>query len=676
MTETNENVTDRLTTLGAQLTGYVRDRALAGGSTRRNDGSPGSDTPSGDDRSTTESERCHCDPSFRAPVGGTDRVALVVDSADCPGDGDLVASPYCRATVVDALSRRDAHAVHTRDGGIERSYTDGAAGFLLAAGRFAERVAFHDESLAARTRLDPLGAARIATGRAGPVADLAAETGLAVGAERGVVYDGLLAHSVAPTVARERVDVTPPEDATLAETWTVSSGATVRLYDCGGPHYHVVPPFRDLSAAGRRTLSAAVDLLADGAVDGGERAPARAVRRVANEGERVGLLTDVLRRHTRGLGTLEHLLTDDRVSDVFVTAPVSENPVRVEVDGERATTNVHVTADGAAALASRFRRESGRGFSRSEPTLDATVDVGGTQVRVAGVGDPVSDGLGFAFRSHGGDGWTLPRLVSVGSLTAETAALLSVAVERGAAVLVAGTRGAGKTTLLGSLLFELPADVRTVLIEDTPELPVSDLRRQSRDVQRLGVDTDDGPSIAPVEALRSALRLGEGALVVGEVRGHEAGALYEAMRVGAAGSAVLGTIHADGAHSVRERVVSDLGVSASSFAATDLVVTCRGDPSRHVASVEEVHAHDDGVSFAPLYECVSGDTAVSTGRIERGNSRLVDALSRPGESYADLRATLRRRERDVALAAATDRTRPADVCAAGRDRSAAEQGGE
>ena len=37
--------------------------------------------------------------------------------------------------------------------------------------------------------------------------------------------------------------------------------------------------------------------------------------------------------------------------------------------------------------------------------------------------------------------------------------------------------------------------------------------------------------------------------------------------------AVLGTVHGDGAEAVRERVVADLGVAPSSFAATDLVVT-------------------------------------------------------------------------------------------------------
>ena len=63
--------------------------------------------------------------------------------------------------------------------------------------------------------------------------------------------------------------------------------------------------------------------------------------------------------------------------------------------------------------------------------------------------------------------------------------------------------------------------------------------------------------------------------IIGEVRSKEAKVLYEAMRVGAAGNVVLGTIHADSAYAVWDRVVNDLGVPTTSFKATDLVVVAR-----------------------------------------------------------------------------------------------------
>ncbi len=52
----------------------------------------------------------------------------------------------------------------------------------------------------------------------------------------------------------------------------------------------------------------------------------------------------------------------------------------------------------------------------------------------------------------------------------------------------------------------------------------------------------------------------------------EARALYEAMRVGAVGNVVMGTIHGENAYSIWDRVVNDLGVPTTSFKATDFAV--------------------------------------------------------------------------------------------------------
>ncbi|SDM10774.1 Type IV secretory pathway ATPase VirB11/Archaellum biosynthesis ATPase [Halogranum gelatinilyticum] len=656
---------------------------------------------------------CQCLCSFEEPTGTAvgDRVELVVDADGCPGRGDLAASPECRATVVDALADRDADVVRSVSGGRERTYADRAAALLLAAGRFVERAAFHDERLAERARRDPLGAAHDARGRADATATIAAETGLAevaaaVGGGDGDGNDGgvgdddsdrdtdtdhddtadkadvgryghALAPFVGPTVARAHVRLATPPDATLVDRWSLDTGATVRLYDRAGDgrEYHLEPVAHTLDDRSTRTLAAAEERLAHGGVEGGTRAPGRAVRAVADDDEPVETLAGELATYTRGHGVLEDPFADPRVSDVFVTAPVTENPVRVTVDGETVPTNVRLTPGGVATLASRFRRTSGKPFSRATPTIDAVVDVGENaavdgeagSVRVAGVSAPASDGLGFAFRRHDAEAWTLPALVANDTLPADAAAVLSVAVERAAAGLVAGARGAGKTTLLGALLWELPARTRTVTIEDTPELPVDALQTQGRDVQPLYAGSDDGAALTPTEALRTALRLGEGALVVGEVRGEEAATLYEAMRVGASGSAVLGTIHGDGGQAVRERVVSDLDVPESSFGATDLLVTCAAGDSRHVASIEEVRTTDDGVRFASLFER-TGYGLEPTGTVARGNSTLVADLTRADESYADLRRLLDEREKGLAALATTGRTRPDDVVAAYRGR--------
>lgn len=604
---------------------------------------------------------CRCEATRRTPAGVADpSVTLHVDADECPGEGSLATAPDCRATVVAELAEREAETVLTSAGGVERTYDGRSSAFLLGAGRFVERVAYHDSALAMRARSDPLAAVYAATGRAGPISRIAAETGLAACAEGVAGYEDLLRPTVSPTVARGRTVERPPEDAVLRETRDLDTGAVVRLYRTDGPRdrYHLTPPSASLDRDALETLDAAATALADGTVRGGERAAGRAIRAVADDDDPVETLTAILEKHTRGNGLLDDLFADPRLTDAFLTTPAASTPVRAVVDDEPVTTNVRFSREDVETLASKVRAACGRAFSRASPTVDASID----GVRVAGVTDPASEGPGFAFRRRDDEPWTLTRLVSVGSLPVCAAGLLSLAVERGVTALVAGPRGAGKTTLLGALLWELPAAVRTVLVEDTPELPVDSLRDEGRDVQSLRVGTNQESALTPTDAVRSALRLGEGALVVGEVRGREAAALYEAMRVGAAADAVLGTIHGTDGETVRERVVADLGVPESSFVATDIVVSLA--PDRRLAAIEEVRRVDDGTQFVELFDRNHG-AEPSTGAIDRGESVLVSSLAGPGESYRDVLDAIRARGERIADhaedgrtgTAATDRTR-------------------
>lgn len=618
-------------------------------------------------------EGCRCSLSVIEPAGTgvEDRVELRVIAGDCPGDGDLRSAPACRATVISALAEREVDAVRVQSTGHERFYTDAALALLLAAGRFAALVAHHDAELAVTARIDPLAAAREATGRAGPVGRLVAETGLAECVE-AVSDDEIALRSYdGPTIAQSRVERRPPEDARLQEMDTLPTGGTARRYavdhtqsGAGQTVYHLLPLEASFGSDELRLLDDAAESLAKKG-EGGSLEPARAVRRVTTPDDPVEQLSAVLRKHTRGNGVLDDLFADARVSDAFVTAPATGTPVRVIVDGDPMPTNIQLTPEGVGTIASRVRRTSGRAFSRATPRIDATLpsDSVEDEIRVAGVTRPLSPGTAFSFRRHGAERWTLTRLVAAGSLTPRAAALLSLAVERGAAGLVAGARGAGKTTVLGALLWAIPTTTRTVLIEDTPELPVSALQDAGRDVQPLRVARGDGATAetTPEEALRTALRLGEGALVVGEVRGTEATTLYEAMRVGAASETVLGTVHGENGAAVRGRM-RELGVSEAAFGTTDFVLTtARTDDGRRAISLEEVRATGSGTELRSLFELNDAGVLVPTGALDRGESDLLDGLAAPDETYDDVRTVLAERCETLRSLAADGAVRPATV---------------
>jgi archaeal flagellar protein FlaI len=292
-------------------------------------------------------------------------------------------------------------------------------------------------------------------------------------------------------------------------------------------------------------------------------------------------LANVTARYTIGLGLFEVLLGDDRIEDIYVDAPSQDNPIHVTVGGikgsgtvVRCQTNIVASGSEIEGLVSRFRQYSRRPFSEAFPVLET--DVVGFDARATFIGRPLSpNGTALALRRRSGSVWTLPRFMFNGTIDAMTAGLISFLIDGRSTILFCGPRGSGKSSLLSASLFEFPVSQRILTIEDTMELPCRQMQRLGFKVQsmlvenRMGQDQTDRTD----EALRVSLRLGESAIVLGEVRGKEVMTLYESMRTGKAGSSVLGTIHGDSARSVFERVVHDLGISGEAFSATDMVIT-------------------------------------------------------------------------------------------------------
>jgi GTPase SAR1 family protein len=227
-----------------------------------------------------------------------------------------------------------------------------------------------------------------------------------------------------------------------------------------------------------------------------------------------------------------------------------------------------------------------------------------------------------------------------------TAGLLSFLIDGQASLLVAGSRGSGKTSLLSALVFEIPQRFRILSIEDTPELPLDDFQRLGYKMQSLitkSITTSDASTeVHPTDALRTALRLGESVLVLGEVRGVEAKVLFEAMRVGAAGNLIMGTIHGSTTRDVYERVVFDIGVPATSFKAVDAVlitapIRCEGgiERKRRVVQLSEITKAGWNTNPDPdkiFQDIMQYDTAkdelYATNLLDMGQSHVIQSIAR------------------------------------------------
>lgn len=365
-------------------------------------------------------------------------------------------------------------------------------------------------------------------------------------------------------------------------------------------------------------------------------------KKLALAPSQLDMYSDLLAKYTTGLGILEDLLSDERVTDIYVNAPADKNPVHVVMNGEECTTNIFLSQEEMDSMVSRFRTISGRPFGEATPVLEMALKEYG--VRVSVIGDPLSaKGMAYAFRKHAKTPWTLPKLINTGAITPLTAGLLSFMMDGHASVLIAGGVGAGKTSLLCAMLMEMPQKYRILTIEDTPEIPLEQLQKLGWKAQGLNAQSSIVKSsieIEPATALRASLRLGSSSLVIGEVRGPEVAMLYEAMQVGTAGNSVIGTIHGASTNAVYERIVHTLGVPPASFRATDAVIVCSNTriagsmaTKRKVIQIAEVNeVWDPDNTYSVFSDILTFDASVNslvpTDLLDRGQSGLIRKIAR------------------------------------------------
>jgi len=437
------------------------------------------------------------------------------------------------------------------------------------------------------------------------------------------IYRSIFETEIKPTFIRTRLETGAPKGVELVDSYKVLD-SEVEIYK--HPErveymYFIYPPEYSLAPNEYFLLNKTKEIVSQQKIEGVEFEDPNETRRyferiyegtIADLAEQnkmkmeykdIQKLAKIVARYTVGFGLLEVVLSDDRVTDVYIDAPIGRFAVYlVHSDYAQCETNIVYTVDEAQSMISKFRAISGRPFDESHPVLDMDLDT--LSSRICVIGRPLSpDGVSMVFRRHKETPWTLPQFIDKGMINSLTSGILSFLIDAQSSTLVVGSRGAGKTSMMNALMLEIPQNLRILTQEDTLETPVPYMKNLGYNIQRLKTRSaiaaaSTESEVAPEEALRTALRLGDSVLICGEVRSKEARVLYEAMRVGAVGNVVMGTIHGENAYSVWDRVVNDLEVPTTSFKATDICVVCapirfKGSLTRHrrLIGITEVKKH-------------------------------------------------------------------------------------
>ena len=438
------------------------------------------------------------------------------------------------------------------------------------------------------------------------------------------IYRRFFTSIMSPDFMFTKLMATFPHDGEEVASYTVGEDAEVTIFELPDTVqylYHIMPPEFKLSEEKYEILDTARKIMAEHKPKRSEFVDPERMRQVFfNVGSdlidelaaqknvnmtaaEIEQLTNILVRYTVGFGLIEVLLQDEKIQDITVNNQVGEVPMFiVHQDFGDCKTNIIPTVTEAESWATKLRLISGRPLDEANPVLDTEITIKGARARVAAVGQPLNPyGLAFAFRRHRDKPWTLPLFIDNKMISSLSAVLISFLIDGSRTLLVAGTRSAGKTSLLGSMLVELMRKYRVITIEDTLELPTASLRNLGYNIQPLKVAaalTKGSVEVPADEGIRTTLRMGDSALIVGEIRSKEALALYEAMRIGALANVVAGTIHGDSPYGVFDRVVNDLQVPRTSFKATDIIIVVNPVRSadglhrwRRVTQITEVRKH-------------------------------------------------------------------------------------
>jgi pilus assembly protein CpaF len=365
--------------------------------------------------------------------------------------------------------------------------------------------------------------------------------------------------------------------------------------------------FEQLKADVHRTLISKLDLEKLSAVQNGRAKSAVTVLiqsilsdsklpLSASEKERIqaDLLDEVF-----GLGPLEALLRDPRVSDILVN---NKDLVYAERGGILEKTNIAFRDDRhIMQIIDRIVSKVGRRIDESSPMVDARLPDGS---RVNAIIPPLAlDGPALSIRRFGTGPLNADALIGLKSASPEMLKVLASAVRARISILISGGTGAGKTTFLNMLSQYIPETERLITIEDAAELQLA-----QENIVRLETrppNVEGQGAIRQRQLLINSLRMRPDRIIVGEVRGEEAFDMLQAMNTGHEGS--MTTIHANSPRDALSRLESMVAMGSMNLpertvrqqiaSAINIVVQCSrmSDGTRKVVNISEITGMDENV---------------------------------------------------------------------------------
>jgi len=300
-----------------------------------------------------------------------------------------------------------------------------------------------------------------------------------------------------------------------------------------------------------------------------------------------------------GLGPLEPLLRDPKISDILVNG---KDKVFIERGGRLQRVDTVFRDDRhLMQIIDRIVSRVGRRVDEASPMVDARLPDGS---RVNAIIPPLAlDGPSMSIRRFGTGPLVANQLVQLKTCSPEMMEVLAACARARLSILISGGTGAGKTTMLNILSRNIPQSERVITIEDAAELQLAQENLVRLETRPPNIEGHG--AIRQRQLLINSLRMRPDRIILGEVRGEEAFDMLQAMNTGHEGS--MATIHANTPRDALSRLesmvaMSNLNLTERSVrqqiaAALDIViqVSRMSDGSRKVVSISEVTGMEENI---------------------------------------------------------------------------------
>ena len=289
------------------------------------------------------------------------------------------------------------------------------------------------------------------------------------------------------------------------------------------------------------------------------------------DGFSIQQLSDKLYGDMVGFGFLDKYIADDEIEEI------NGNSWRdIEIitrTGWKKVSERFLSPKHAEDTLRKMVRLGGLILDGTNPIVDSYITQG---IRISAMIPPVADrrcGVVFSIRRQRLAKVTQEQIVKWNTATPEMLEFLSLCINHGVSIGIAGKTGSGKTTDISFLLNAADRNKRIYTIEETRELDLFSEDEEGKTQNRV-IHTCTRPSdmqnadIDMNDLLRKALRFSPDIIAVAEMRGAEAMVAQEAARTG---HTVVTSLHANSAKKAYNRILSMCQMSGTNISTSILM---------------------------------------------------------------------------------------------------------